>query len=296
MPGYPFKMLLNYTWLFNRMQYKENIKHQRCAIGILPKKMKIDRFKNLRIGAILTFLGINLFFIVGNIINFLIFFNILQTDDPENRYDIHTPSPPDSNMDILLVFVFAVAYFYMKSFSLNNIIPDTQDNLRELKKQSQVPFSHINDYACWSWRIFFVSVVGAGLYLFSKYILSTGMLYIVLEVIFSENVNNYGLTCALSVLNDLITVCSPLFIVYAYNKYLSAKRSVAFALYLYFIIRNLFATNVLGLVTIYDLQAGAPFLDAMSPVIVGYSIFYFKVNYQAIVRREQELLKNCVVS
>jgi hypothetical protein len=118
------------------------------------KKMKIDRFKNLRIGAILTFLGINLFFIVGNIINFLIFFNILQTDDPENRYDIHTPSPPDSNMDILLVFVFAVAYFYMKSFSLNNIIPDTQDNLRELKKQSQVSVSHINDYACWSWRIF----------------------------------------------------------------------------------------------------------------------------------------------
>jgi hypothetical protein len=136
------------------MQYKENIKHQRCAIGILPKKMKIDRFKNLRIGAILTFLGINLFFIVGNIINFLIFFNILQTDDPENRYDIHTPSPPDSNMDILLVFVFAVAYFYMKSFSLNNIIPDTQDNLREQKKQRQVSVSHINDYACWSWRIF----------------------------------------------------------------------------------------------------------------------------------------------
>jgi hypothetical protein len=97
-------------------------------------------------------------------------------------------------------------------------------------------------------------------------------------------------------LNDLITVCSPLFIVYAYNKYLSTKRSVAFALYLYFIIRNLFATNVLGLVTSYDLQAGAPFLDALSPVIVGYSIFYFKVNYQAIVRREQELLKNCVVS
>ena len=289
-------MLLNYTWLFNWMYYKENIKHQRCVIGIPAKKMKNDRFKNLRIGAILTFLGVNIFFIVGNIMNFLIFFNILQTDDPENRYDIHTPSPPDSNMDILLVFVFAVAYFYMKSFSLNNIIPDTQDNLRGLKKHSQVCVSHINDYVRWPWRIFYISVIGTGLYLFSKYILSTGMLSTVLEVVFSESQNNYGLTCALSVLNDLIIVCSPIFIVYAYNKYLSTKRSVAFALYLYFIIRSLFATNVLGLVTSYDLQVGAPFLDAMSPVIVGYSIFYFKVNYQAIVRREQELLNDCVVS
>jgi len=278
------------------MYYKENIKHQRCVIGIPAKKMKKDRFKNLRIGAILTFLGVNIFFIVGNIMNFLIFFNILQTDDPENRYDIHTPSPPDSNMDILLVFVFAVAYFYMKSFSLNNIIPDTQDNLRGLKKHSQVCVSHINDYVRWPWRIFYISVIGTGLYLFSKYILSTGMLSTVLEVVFSESQNNYGLTCALSVLNDLIIVCSPIFIVYAYNKYLSTKRSVAFALYLYFIIRSLFATNVLGLVTSYDLQVGAPFLDAMSPVIVGYSIFYFKVNYQAIVRREQELLNDCVVS
>ncbi len=258
--------------------------------------MKNDRFKNLRIGAILTFLGINIFFIVGNIMNFLIFFNILQTDDPENRYDIHTPSPPDSNVDIFLVIVFAIAYFYIKLFYLNYIIPDTQDNLRETKKQSQISARHINEYVRWSRRIFFISVIGTGLYLFSKYILSTGMLSIVLEVIFSENVNNYGLTCALSVLNNLIIVCSPIFIVYAYNKYLSTKRSVAFALYLYFIIRNLFATNVLGLVTSYDLHAGAPFLDAMSPVIVGYSIFYFKVNYQAIARREQELLKNCVVS
>ena len=266
------------------MYYKENIKHQRCVIGIPAKKMKNDRFKNLRIGAILTFLGVNIFFIVGNIMNFLIFFNILQTDDPENRYDIHTPSPPDSNVDILLVFVFAVAYFYMKSFSLNNIIPDTQDNLRELKKHSQVSVSHINDYVRWPWRIFYISVIGTGLYLFSKYILSTGMLSTVLEVVFSESQNNYGLTCALSVLNDLIIVCSPIFIVYAYNKYLSTKRSVAFALYLYFIIRSLFATNVLGLVTSYDLQVGAPFLDAMSPVIVGYSIFYFKVLISIILQ------------
>ncbi len=259
------------------------------------RKMTNDAFKYLRISTFLTFLGINLFFIVGNIINPLIFFNILQTDDPENRYDIHTPSPPDSDVDILLIIVFAIAYFYIKLFYLNNFIPDTQDNLSGTKKQRQISVRQINEYIHWSWRIFFVSVVGTGLYIFSKYILSTGILYIVLEVIFSENMDKYGLTYALSFLNDLIIVCSPIFIVYAYNKYMSTKRSVAFALYLYFIIRNLFATNVLGLVTSYDLHAGAPFLDVMSPVIVSYSIFCFKANYQAIVRREQELSKNCVV-
>ena len=243
----------------------------------------------------MTFLGINLFFVVGNIINFLIFFNILQTDDPVNRYDIHTPSIPDSNVDILLVIVFAAAYIYMKSFNINNIIPDIQCDLRGMEKQGQVSDRHINEYVGWSWRIVYVSIVSSGLYLFSKYILSTGMLSIVLEVIFSENMN-CGLTSALSILNDLIIVCSPIFIVYAYNKYLSTKRSVAFALYLYFIIRNLFATNVLGLVTNYDLHAVAPFLDIMSLLIVNYSIFCFRENYQAIVHREQELLKNRVVS
>ena len=181
---------------------------------------------------------------MGNIINFLIFFNILQADDPENRYDIHTPSPPDSNMDILLVFVFAAAYFYIKSFYLNNMIPERQSNLRGMKKQSQVSVRHITEYVRWSWNIFFVSVVGTGLYLFSKYILSTGMLSIVLEAVISKNMNN-GFTCALDVLNNLIIACSPIFIVYAYNKYLLTNRSVSFALYLYAIIRNLFATNVL---------------------------------------------------
>ncbi len=136
--------------------------------------MTNNSFKYLRIGTFLTFLGINLFFITENIINFLIFFNILQTDDPESRYDIHTPSPPDSNVDILLVIVFAVAYFYMKSFYLNNTIPDTQDNLRGMKKQIQVSARHINEYVCWSWNFFFVSVVGSSLYLFSKYVCQQG--------------------------------------------------------------------------------------------------------------------------
>lgn len=144
-------------------------------------------------------------------------------------------------------------------------------------------------------KFFFVSVVGSGLYLFSKYGLSTGMLSIVLEAIFNEDMNN-SLTGTLDVLNNLIIVCSPIFIVYAYNKYLPTKRSISFALYLYFIIRNLFATNVLGLVTSFDMHAVAPFLDSMSPLIVVYSILCFRKNYQAIVHREQELLKNCVVS
>ena len=260
----------------------------------VQKKMN-DTFKDLRRSTFLTFLGINLFFVAGNIINFLIFFDILQTDDPGNRYDIHTPSVPDSNVDLLLVVVLAAAFFYMKSFCLNNIIPDMQDDLRGMKKQGQVSVRHINEYVSWSCKIVYMSAVGSGLYLFSKYVLLTGISSIVFEAFFSENMHS-GLIFAMSVFNDLIVVCSPIIIVYAYNKYMSTERSVAFALYLYFIIRNLFATNVLGLVTSYDLHAGAPFLDIMSPLIVGYSIFCFRANYQAIVRKEQELLKNSVIS
>ncbi len=260
------------------------------------KKMTKDTVKDLKTGTFLTFLGINLFFIAGNIINFLIFFDLLQTDDPENRYDIHTPSIPDSNADILLIFVLAAAYFYMKLFYQNNTTPDTHDNMRVMKKQIYVTTRHINEYALWSWKFFIVSVIGSGLDLFSKYVLSTGILSIILEVIFNENMDNYGLTCALRILNDLIIVCSPLIIIYAYNKYLSTNRPVALALYLYFIIRNLFATNMLGLVTSYDLHVGAPFLDILSPLIIIYSISCFRENHQSVVGREQELLKNCIVS
>ena len=258
--------------------------------------MAKDTFKDLRTGTFLTFLGINLFFIAGNIINFLIFFDLLQTDDPENRYDIHTPSVPDSNVDILLIIVLAAAYFYIKSFYQNNTTPDTHDNMGDMKKQIQVSTRHINEYALWSWKFFIVSVIGSGLYLFSKYVLSTGILLIIFEVVFNESMDNYGLTYASGILNDLIIVCSPIIIVYAYNKYLSTSRSVALALYLCFIIRNLFTTNMLGLVTSYDLHAGTPFLDTLSPLIVIYSISCFRANHQSIVDREQELLKNYIAS
>lgn len=254
-----------------------------------------DIFKDLRRSTFLTFLGINLFFVAGNIIHVLIFFDILQTNDPESRYDIHTPSVPDSNVDLLLVFVLAAAFFYMKSFYLNNMATGIEDDLGGMEKQDQVSVRLINVYVSWSCKIVYMSVVGSGLYLFSKYVLSTGILSMVLEAVFGVNMNS-GLEYAMSVLNDLIIVCSPIFIVYAYNKYMSTDRSVAFALYLFFIIRNLFATNVLGLVTSCDLHAGAPFLDIMSPLIIGYSIFCFRANYQAVVRKEQELLKNSVIS
>ncbi len=260
----------------------------------VQKKMN-DTFKDLRRSTFLTFMGINLFFVAGNIINFLIFFDILHTDDPENRYDIHTPSIPDSNVDILLVIMLVAAFFYMKSFYLNNMATDIEDDLRGMEKHNQGSVRRINEYVSWSCKIVYMSVVGSGLYLFSKYVLSTGILPMVLEAVFGVNTNG-GLTFVFSVLNDLIIVCSPIFIVYAYNKYMSTERSVAFALYLFFIIRNLFATNVLGLVTSCDLHAGAPFLDIMSPLIIGYSIFCFRANYQAIVHKEQELLKNSVIS
>ncbi|GIL19858.1 MAG: hypothetical protein EDM77_10780 [Candidatus Jettenia sp. AMX1] len=218
--------------------------------------------RNLRISDLLTFIGINLRFITENIMNALIFFNILQPLDQNQRYDIHTPSIPDMCGETVMVIVFTIAYLFHTSARLKNTVTDIPMYLYD-----RGVTRHLEDGLQRSKRFFFTTITGFGLYFFSRYFFSP-----ILEVIFIENTTITSF--ALNILNDIIKLCSPLIFVYVYCQYLAAHKAVALMLYIFFIIRNLFATNVLGFITEYDLHVGAPFLDVLSPMIVFYSLSY----------------------
>ena len=234
--------------------------------------------RNLRIGTSLTFIGINLRFVSGNIINALIFFNILKSGNPDHEYDIHAPSMPDMCGDVVMVIVLTIAYLFI---TFNNI-KSVNIGIFEMTNQELLSIRQLKEYIHKSRGIFSATVIGVGMYLFTRYVLSVG-----LEVSFIENTT--GIFLVLNMLNDILRLCSPLIIVYAYCKYLSTNKYIMFMLYLFFIIRSLFATNILGLITEYDLHAGVPFLYILSPIIIIYSAAYFIANFKAIVYKEQKL-------
>jgi hypothetical protein len=241
--------------------------------------------RHLRIGTSLTFIGINLRFVSGNIINALIFFNILKSGNPNHGYDIHAPSMPDMCGDVAMVIVLTIAYLFITSNRVKNTGKGIFGRVHEMRNQILLPRKQLKDYLHQSRGIFSATIIGVGMYLFSRYVLS-----IVLEVSFIENTT--GTFFVLNMLNDILRLCSPLIIVYAYCKYLSTNKYIMFMLYLFFIIRNLFATNMMGLISKYDLHAGAPFLDILSPIIIIHSATYFIANFKAIVYKEQHLLHN----
>ena len=209
--------------------------------------------RNLRIGTSLTFIGINLRFVSGNIINALIFFNILKSGNPDHEYDIHAPSMPDMCGDVVMVIVLTIAYLFI---TFNNI-KSVNIGIFEMTNQELLSIRQLKEYIHKSRGIFSATVIGVGMYLFTRYVLSVG-----LEVSFIENTT--GTFFVLNMLNDILRLCSPLIIVYAYCKYL-------------------------GLITEYDLHAGVPFLYILSPIIIIYSAAYFIANFKAIVYKEQKL-------
>ena len=184
----------------------------------------------------------------GNIINALIFFSILKSGNPVHKYIIHAPSMPDMCCDGVMVIVLTIAYLFITS----NNIKSVNIGIFEMTNQKLLSIRQLKEYIHKSRGIFSATVIGVGMYLFSRYVLSIG-----LEVSFIENTT--GTFFILNMLNDILRLCSPLIIVYAYCKYLSTNKYIMFILYLFFIIRNLFATNMLGLISEYDLHVGAPF-------------------------------------
>lgn len=238
--------------------------------------------RHLRIGTLLTFIGINLRFVSGNILNALIFFNIMQSKNPGRRFDIHAPSTPDIWCDVVMIIVLTAAYVFITLNQIKNVRTRVFLNIHEMSNQNLSTIRRLKDCIYQSTGIFYATVTGVGIYLFSRYVLSVG-----LEISFIENTT--GTFFVLNMLNDILRLCSPLIIVYAYCKYLSTNKYIMFILYLFFIIRNLFATNMLGLITEYDLHVGAPFLDILSPIIIIYTAAYFITNFKAIVYKEQKL-------
>jgi len=239
--------------------------------------------RDLRVGALLTFIAINLRFVSGNVLNALIFFNIIQSKNPDRRFDIHAPSTPDIWCDVVMIIVLTVAYVFITSNQIKNVRTSVFLNIHEMSNQKLSTIRRLKDCIYQSMGIFYATVTGVGIYFFSRYVLSIG-----LEVSFVENTT--GIFFVLNKLNDILRLCSPLIIVYAYCKYLSTNKYIMFMLYLFFIIRNLFATNMLGLISEYDLHVGAPFLDILSPIIIIYSAAYFISNFKAVVHKEQKLL------
>jgi hypothetical protein len=221
-------------------------------------------------------------FVSGNIINALIFFNILNSGNPNHEYDIHAPSMPDMCGDVAMVIVLTIAYLFITSNRVKNMGKGIFDRIHEMRNQIFLPRKQLKDYIHQSRGIFSATIIGVGMYLFSRYVLS-----IVLEVSFIENTT--GIFLVINMLNDILRLCSPLIIVYAYCKYLSTNKYIMFMLYLFFIIRNLFATNMMGLISEYDLHVGAPFLDILSPIIIIYTAAYFFSNFKAILYKEQKL-------
>lgn len=170
---------------------------------------------------------------------------------------------PDMCVDIVAVVVLAFAYFFLTSDSVKKVINGKSGNFYEIS--SHYPES-IRGLIHWSKSVFFVTIIGFSLYFLSKYFLSTG-----LEA-FAEEAEESTISSALVYLNYVIKEFSALVFVYAYCKYLSPNKSVKILLYTFFFVRNLFATNLLGLITQYDLYPCAPLLDVLSPIIIIYSV------------------------
>ena len=238
---------------------------------------------NLRVGTLLTFIAINLRFVSGNILSALIFLNIIQSKNPDRRFDIHAPSTPDIWCDVVMIIVLTVAYVFITSNQIKNVRTTVFLNIHEMSNQNLSTIRRLKDYIYQYMGIFYATVTGASMYLFSRYVLSIG-----LEVSFIENTT--GTFFVLNMLNDILRLCSPLIFVNVYCKYLSTNKYIMFILYLFFIIRNLFATNMLGLISEYDLHVGAPFLDILSPIIIIYTTAYFITNFKAILYKEQKLV------
>ncbi len=224
--------------------------------------------KNIRIGAFFTFIAVLLRFIVGDIIKPLILFDVIQPS--RHRYEFHTPNLPDMCGDIITIILFGLAYMFMTSSSSKNAIRGMMYASCDANNESQDSIRQIRDYILQMRNIFYVTVLGFGMYFFSKYVFTT-----TLEVFFPEESESKGLPFIFNILNSAIRLCASLAFVYAYCKYLGIHRNIKIMLYVFFFVRSLLLTNILGLVHEHDVELVAPALDVLLPCILVYSVFSY---------------------
>jgi len=231
--------------------------------------------KDLGVCLLLTFIGINLKIFTENFLSALIFCNIVQTGNPDNRYDIYSPSPPDIGGDLLSILYFAVAYLFLNSQRIRKVLKNEYigEDVRMIHA-----IRYLKDCLFWTKNYFLLTVIGFGLYFFSKYALSIGIEVINLYLKKNAISDTFKLT------NNIILFGYSFIFVYLYCRYLSTNTPIAISLYIFFLARNLFATNVFELVTNYDIDihVGAPFLDWLSIIILIYSCVCVIKKYNAM--------------
>ncbi|GJQ49908.1 putative membrane protein [Candidatus Kuenenia stuttgartiensis] len=241
-------------------------------------KLTQSAIKDLKVGARLVFIGVNLSFLVGNLIHGLIYFEFLRAGNHGREYEAHVPNLPDMFGDIVMAIVFAFAYLFIASDSVKRVadgISDVSSGLTCQDKQA------VEQLIKWVKGLFYVSIIGFGLYFLSKYFLSE-----VLEVFLEEeedvSVSMHHISFAahkhhvipiiLNILNDFVKLGSVFIFVTVYCRYLSLGKYAFLTLYAFFFIRFLFATNMFGFIDRYDLYMGAAILDFLTPVINIISI------------------------
>jgi hypothetical protein len=239
------------------------------------------RLKNIRIGALFTFIAIILRFIVGDIIKPLILIDVIQPGGHGHyRYEFHTPNLPDMCGDIITIVLFGLAYMFMTSSRSKSVIRDVMYVYCDTENKSRDSIRQIRDYILQMRNIYYVAVIGFGMYFFSKYVFTT-----TLEVFFPEEAESKGLPFIFNILNSVIRICASFAFVYAYCKYLGVHRQIKIMLYVFFFARNLFLTNILGFVHEHDVEIFAPILDVLLPCILVYSV----LNYISISKNNRIL-------
>ena len=225
--------------------------------------------RNVRIGAFFTFIAVILRFVVGDVVMPLILFDVIQPGGHgHHRYEFHTPNLPDMAGDIITIILFVLAYVFLTSSSFRNTVRGMMYASCDTNNKSRDSVRRMRDYILQTKNIFYVAVIGFGLYFFSKYILTTG-----LEAFFSEEAESEGIPFILNILNNTIKLCASLALVYAYCKYLEPHKHIKIMLYMFFFTRNLLFTNMLGFVHEHDMEICAPVLDVLLPCILFYSVY-----------------------
>lgn len=239
--------------------------------------------RSLRFGAFLTFMGINMRFIVGEIIKPLILFGFLQPGGySHNRYEFHVPSMPDMCGDVITIILLTIAYLFMTSTGFKSNIRGMMYGSCDKEDAHHESIKKIRDYIITVKNIFIATAIGFGLYFFSKYAFTTG-----LEAFLPDESELNGITYLLRILNDAIKLLAAFAFVYAYCKYIGASRFIKPILYSFFLLKNLLLTNLLGFNHGLDLEMLGPALDALMPGLLIYITIDFVVRTRAVERSKE---------
>ena len=222
--------------------------------------------KFIRIGTFLTFIAINLRFIVGDIIKPLILFDILQPRKHGHHFEFHTPSLPDMCGDVITIILFVAAYFFMNSTHVKEKIGDIAFGYCDAEDSAKNSIMKRKDYVLWGKNIFYLAAVGFLFYFFSKYVLTPYM-----EVFFLEEAESGNLFVGLKITNSVIRLFADLVLVYTYCKYIGAGKHFKPIFYSFFLLRDLLFTNIFGFFHTIDLEMAAPVLDGIFPILLIYA-------------------------